>query len=88
MNFACLTKIKNHDLNIKDFNNPIKFGCTKLRVYENITKFLITGNFLPKLVKGNIIQTLLKEKNLPKTITFLRLDTDLYKTTKIQQEVL
>ena len=34
------------------------------------------------------MQTLLEEKNLPKAISFLRLDTDLYKTTKIQLEVL
>jgi hypothetical protein len=79
---------KNQDLNIKAFNNPKNFYYTKLQVYENIKKFLITDNFLPKLVKGNVMQTLLEEKNLPKTISFLRLDTDLYKTTKIQLEVL
>jgi hypothetical protein len=79
---------KNQDLNIKDFKNPKNFYYTKLQVYENIKKFLTTDNYLPKLVKGNIMQTLLEEKNLPKNISFLRLDTDLYKTTKIQLEVL
>ena len=34
------------------------------------------------------MQTLLEEKNLPKTTSFLRLDTGLFKTTKIQLEIL
>ncbi len=41
-----------------------------------------------KLVKGNIIETLEKEKDLPDKISFLRMDTDLYLTTKKQLEVL
>ena len=40
------------------------------------------------LIKGNIIETLNNEENLPKKISFLRLDTDLYLTTKKQLEIL
>lgn len=40
------------------------------------------------LVKGDILQTLNEEKNVPEKISFLRLDTDIYKTTKKQLEVL
>ena len=39
-------------------------------------------------VQGDILKTLNEEKNLPKNISFLRLDTDIYKTTKKQLEVL
>jgi hypothetical protein len=38
-------------------------------------------------VKGKVEETLLKD-NLPEKISFLRLDTDWYKSTKIQLEVL
>lgn len=40
------------------------------------------------LVKGDILQTLNEEKNIPKKISFLRLDTDIYATTKKQLEVM
>jgi len=40
------------------------------------------------LIKGDILDTLKENKNIPKQISFLRLDTDLYATTKFQLEVL
>ena len=40
------------------------------------------------LIKGNIINTLDEIKNLPEKICFLRLDTDIYETTKKQLEIL
>ena len=39
-------------------------------------------------IKGDIIKTLDIEENLPKKISFLRLDTDLYKTTRKQMNIL
>ena len=39
-------------------------------------------------IKGDILETLNKEKNIPTKISFLRLDTDIYKTTKKQLEVM
>lgn len=41
-----------------------------------------------KLIKGDILKTLDHENNLPKKISFLRLDTDIYSTTKKQLEIL
>ena len=39
-------------------------------------------------VKGKVEQTLEKEKNIPKKISSLRLDTDFYESTKKEMEVL
>lgn len=41
-----------------------------------------------KFVVGDVLQTLLVEDNLPKKIALLRLDTDWYKSTKLELEVL
>ena len=41
-----------------------------------------------QLIKGDIIETLDDEKNIPEKISFLRMDTDIYKTTKKQLEKL
>jgi len=79
---------KGKDLNLKNFVNPERLYYTRLQFLEIIKKFSITENFYPKLVKGNIMETLLEKKNLPKNISFLRIDTDLYKTTKLQLEIL
>jgi O-methyltransferase len=79
---------KGKKLNLKDLKNPKNLYYTKSQVYEVFKKFAISDNYIPNLIKGNITQTLLYEKNLPKTISLLRLDTDLYKTTLIQLEVL
>ena len=40
------------------------------------------------LIKGDIIKTLDDKKNIPNKISFLRMDTDIYKTTKKQLEIL
>jgi hypothetical protein len=48
-----------------------------------------TGNSQSlNLVKGRVEETLLKEVNLPKKISLLRLDTDWYESSKIELEVL
>ena len=39
-------------------------------------------------IEGDILKTLDADDNLPKKISFLRLDTDLYNTTKKQLDVL
>lgn len=41
-----------------------------------------------KIVKGDICKTLLDKANVPNNISLLRLDTDWYKSTKIELEVL
>jgi O-methyltransferase len=40
------------------------------------------------LIKGDVMQTLRDEKNLPSQISILRLDTDFYESTKIELEIL
>ena len=40
------------------------------------------------LIKGDVLKTLDDENNLPEKISFLRLDTDIYATTKKQLEIL
>ena len=41
-----------------------------------------------EFIKGDVLETLKDEKNLPKSISILRLDTDWYESTKIELEVL
>ena len=79
---------KGKDLNLKNFTNPKDLYYTKIQALEIIKKFVIADNYYPKLIKGNIMKTLLEKKNLPENISFLRMDTDLYKTTKLQLEIL
>ena len=79
---------KGKDLNLKNFTNPKDLYYTKIQALEIIKKFVIADNYCPKLIKGNIMKTLLEKKNLPENISFLRMDTDLYKTTKLQLEIL
>jgi len=78
---------KGKDLNLKNFDNPEHFYYTTLQVLEIIKKFSIIDKFYPKLVKENIMETFLK-KNYPENISFLRMDTNLYKTTKLNLEIL
>ena len=40
------------------------------------------------LIKGDVHKTLNDFRNIPEKISFLRLDTDLYSTTKLQLEIL
>ena len=48
----------------------------------------INSKYFPKLIKGDVLKTLKDPKNIPEKISILRLDTDLYLTTKIQLEML
>jgi O-methyltransferase len=55
-------------------------------VKKNIKKHGKINNI--KLIKGPVEKTLLQKDNLPKKISLLRLDTDFYKSTKIELEIL
>ena len=57
-------------------------------VQNNLSKFdkNYQDNFV--FVKGKVEQTLENEKNIPKKISLLRLDTDFYDSTKKEMEVL
>ena len=41
-----------------------------------------------EFIEGDVLETLKDKKNLPKSISILRLDTDWYDSTKIELEVL
>ena len=69
----------------KKINN---FYPTKAEVENNLKKFFNNNKYFPKLIKGDVLNTLKEPHNIPDKISILRLDTDLYLTTKIQLEVL
>lgn len=78
--------IKNEKININS-NKDIIFP-SKNQVEQNLKNFSSEEQYFPNLIKGNILKTLLEEKNIPEKISLLRLDTDLYSTTKLQLETL
>jgi len=85
--------VSNKDVTIKGEKvEPAKkinnFYPTKTEVENNLKKFFSDNKYFPKLIKGDILKTLKEPKNIPDKISILRLDTDLYLTTKIQLEVL
>ena len=57
-------------------------------VLDIIKKFNIKENYFPKFVKGKTQETLLLSENLPNSISFLRLDTDIYEPTADQLDKL
>ncbi len=61
--------------------------CTIEKVYQNFSNHNLDMSNI-KLVKGKVESTLLDEKNLPESISLLRLDTDFYESTKIELEIL
>jgi len=88
-------KLTKHDLTLKgkkiEFskNNLIKnFNPNADTVRKTIIEFSKYKSKNLQLVKGDILNTLKNKKNIPKKISFLRLDTDLYTTTKFQLKVL
>ena len=86
------TVSKNDYFNIKkkkfDISNDKTTYYTKEQVINNIKKFSNSNGERIRLIEGNIIETLEKQENIPDKISFLRMDTDIYKTTKKQLEIL
>ena len=80
--------IKNKQLIFSNKGVKKKFYPTKEEVKKNIMKFSGSENIELKLIKGDVLETLKNKENIPEKISFLRLDTDLYSTTKFQLEVL
>jgi O-methyltransferase len=64
------------------------FYPTKEAVKKNLENFFKNIKYSPILIKGDVLKTLKDPKNIPDKISILRLDTDLYLTTKIQLEIL
>ena len=61
---------------------------TKREVEKILKTFSSNEKYFPKLIQGDILKTLKVEKNIPTKISLLRMDTDLYLTTKLQLEIL
>ena len=61
--------------------------CSIEDVKKNILTVLNDSKDI-NLIKGLVEETLLVEANLPKKISLLRLDTDFYKSTKVELEIL
>jgi len=64
------------------------FYPTKDEVEAILKNFFSVLEYSPKLIKGDILKTLKEVKNIPNKISLLRMDTDLYSTTKLQLETL
>ena len=86
-------KISKFDLSIKkkkieDLNFEKNFFPSVDDVLDIIKQFNIKKNYFPKLVKGKTQETLLLSENIPNSISFLRLDTDIYEPTADQLDKL
>ena len=57
-------------------------------VKKNLSEFDLKFEDKINFIKGKVEETLTFDKNLPKKISLLRLDTDFYESTKIELEVL
>ena len=73
--------------NIDPAKNIVLAKCDLENVKYNYYKNTKKNNNLI-LIKGDVEKTLKIKKNLPKKISILRLDTDWYKSTKIELETL
>ena len=87
------TTISDKDITLK--RKKVKLEKTTANFYptineveNNLKKFINNNKYFPKLIKGDVLKTLKDPKNIPEKISILRLDTDLYLTTKIQLEIL
>jgi len=78
-----------------DFKTRKKINHVSSNIYyslDEVKKNIIKNNKTNfekyTLIKGDILETLNIKDNLPNKISFLRLDTDIYKTTLKQLEIL
>ena len=79
IDFKTRKKVKNDTSNIYYTLNEVKKNI-KQNNKKNFDKYIF--------VEGDILETLNIKENIPDKISFLRLDTDIYKTTKKQLEIL
>ena len=99
--FEGMSKASIHDVKIDDTRANVKYEKLKEIDSDQInwnfsSKDEVLNNFKNNvqkeenliLIKGKVENTLLIEKNIPKKISILRLDTDFYESTKIELEKL
>ena len=72
--------------NFKDRNLP--WTKASLDDVKNSTNFFFNDVDDFNFIKGMVEDTLMNKKNLPNKISLLRLDTDLYESTKIELNIL
>jgi hypothetical protein len=77
-----LLQVNKKSENIKNTHCVAKIDTVK----KNILRYSSLENI--SFITGQVEKTLLLEKNLPKKISVLRLDTDWYASTKIELEIL
>ena len=72
--------------NKKTGDNRSEWCCCSLeKVKENVNKTNYPEDKL-HFIKGDVMETLLEESNLPEKISVLRLDTDWYESSKFELE--
>ena len=74
--------------NNKIDENTSGWNNTSLEVVQSNFYNNTKSNNNLELIKGKVEDTLLDEKNIPEKISLLKLDTNLYESTKIQLEIL
>ncbi len=79
IDFKTRRKVKNGTSDIYYTLNEVKKNI-KQNNKKNFDKYIF--------IEGDILETLNIKENIPDRISFLRLDTDIYKTTKKQLEIL
>tara|TARA_B100001093_G_scaffold114764_1_gene107102 strand:- start:1956 stop:2732 length:777 start_codon:yes stop_codon:yes gene_type:complete len=72
--------------NVDRKKNILIADCSLEEVKNNFEKNTNKNNLI--CIKGKVEDTLLKDENLPKKISILRLDTDWYSSTKKELEIL
>ncbi len=77
-------KIKFQNLQKENYNEWCYASLQDVK--KSFLKYELTSN--AKFIKGDVSETLKDEKNIPKKISLLRLDTDWYESTKIELEIL
>jgi len=88
--FEGMSEPSKFDINLDgvsaSYKNIGTAAISKKEVINNIRRETKLTNI--KLIEGKVEDTLLLERNLPKKISILRLDTDWYSSTKIELEIL
>jgi O-methyltransferase len=79
-----------NDISAKDIVNQPHIKCYSSldEVKKNISNNTTYPQDKIKYIVGDVSETLLNENNLPQKISLLRLDTDWYKSTKVELNVL
>jgi len=92
--FEGMTEPGKYDIKNKPNSKPLddswigKLAVSVEDVILNLNYVGVYDREKIRMVKGDVRKTLLEENNLPEQIAVLRLDTDLYDSTKIEMEVL